>query len=50
MPISLQNGMGKTQSLVNMDTAVIGKLVMDIRMSEAAKLQMKTERTDESFT
>jgi hypothetical protein len=48
--MSLQNGLGNTQSRVNIDTAVIGKLVMDIRMSEAAKLQMNTERTEESLT
>lgn len=46
----LQNGMGKTQSRVKMLIAVIGRLVIDIRISDTAKLHIKTEQTDERVT
>ena len=50
MNIILQKGLGKTQSRVKMLTAVIGRLVNDINISENARLQMKMDRTDERVT
>jgi hypothetical protein len=49
-PISLQNTAGKTQSLVKMLTAVIGKDVRDMKISLIAKLHMNTERTEDRVT
>lgn len=48
--MNLQNNCGNTQSRVNIVIAVVGSDVRDIKISDIARLQINTERTDESVT